>query len=125
MTTATTVRASDTERQAVVDRLHHALGEGRLDLSETDERVAAAYASVTRAELGPLLADLPDATPAATGLPTWAAVWAMLVWRVRATLLGDDEPAPTSAQRRNAALLIAVTVAFAAVCALLGAVVAH
>jgi len=43
----TGVRASDRERQDVVDRLHCSLGEGRLDLDETDARVSAAYASRT------------------------------------------------------------------------------
>ena len=55
------VRASDADRADTVARLHHALGEGRLDLAETDERVAAAYAARYRSELPPLLADLPDA----------------------------------------------------------------
>jgi len=39
------LRASDGERAEVVERLHQALGSGCLDLAETDERVAAAYAA--------------------------------------------------------------------------------
>lgn len=49
------VRASDAEREDTVARLHHALGEGRLDLAETEVRVAAAYVARYRSELSPLL----------------------------------------------------------------------
>jgi hypothetical protein len=60
-------RASDAEREAVVARLRHAAGEGRLTVDELDERIDAAYAATTRAELEPLTADLPDAPmPTAT-----------------------------------------------------------
>lgn len=52
-------RASDRERQLVVERLTRALGHGRLTLSEYDERVAAAYACVGRDELAALTDDLP------------------------------------------------------------------
>jgi Domain of unknown function (DUF1707)/Cell wall-active antibiotics response 4TMS YvqF len=63
-------RASDAEREAVVARLRHAAGEGRLTVDELDERVDAAYAATTRAELAPLTADLPDTPmPTATGAP--------------------------------------------------------
>ena len=61
-------RASDAEREAVVARLRHAAGEGRLTVDELDERIDAAYAATSRAELEPLTADLPDARlPTATG----------------------------------------------------------
>src|SRR5437867_6344007 len=73
------VRASDAEREAAVARLHHALGEGRLDLAEADTRVAAAYSARYRSELPPLLADLPDSGPAEPDTPTWAAVWIALL----------------------------------------------
>jgi hypothetical protein len=60
-------RASDSEREAVVARLRHAAGEGRLTVDELDERIDAAYAAKTRAELEPLTADLPDSPmPTAT-----------------------------------------------------------
>jgi hypothetical protein len=55
------VRASDADREAVVARLQTALGEGRIDLDEFGQRAGAAYAAVTTAELGLLLADLPSA----------------------------------------------------------------
>jgi hypothetical protein len=53
------LRVSDGERQAAVDRLRNAHDEGRLDLDEYDRRLAAAYASVTYADLDKLFLDLP------------------------------------------------------------------
>src|SRR5215468_4048609 len=53
------VRVSDAERDAVVARLNDATGEGRLTLEEYTERVGAALAAKTRADLDMLLADLP------------------------------------------------------------------
>jgi hypothetical protein len=55
-------RASDAEREAVVARLRDAAGEGRLTVEELAERIDAAYAAMTRAELEPLTADLPDSS---------------------------------------------------------------
>jgi hypothetical protein len=53
------VRASDRERELVVERLTRALGQGRLSLAEFDSRAASAHAAVTRAELADLTRDLP------------------------------------------------------------------
>jgi hypothetical protein len=53
------VRASDAERQLTVERLHRAVGAGRLTLEEFDERAAKAYAARTRGELADLTRDLP------------------------------------------------------------------
>ncbi|MFP5069273.1 DUF1707 domain-containing protein [Pseudonocardia nantongensis] len=53
------VRVSDAERQETADRLKMAHDEGRLALTEYDERIRDAYAARTRAELDTLLADLP------------------------------------------------------------------
>jgi hypothetical protein len=53
------VRASDSERELVIERLHRAVGNGRLTLEEFDERAAAAYAARTRGELADLTKDLP------------------------------------------------------------------
>ena len=52
-------RASDTEREATVAHLREAAAEGRLDVEELVDRIDAAYAATTRAELEPLTADLP------------------------------------------------------------------
>jgi hypothetical protein len=53
------LRASDSDREAVVERLRQALNEGRLSLFEWDERIALAYRASTYAELERLSADLP------------------------------------------------------------------
>ena len=55
------VRVSDAERESVAERLRRAHAEGRLDTTELEERVARCYAAKTRAELEPLVADLPGA----------------------------------------------------------------
>ena len=49
----------------MVAQLNSAFAEGRLDVAELDERVAAAYAAKTLGELVPLTADLPVRTAAA------------------------------------------------------------
>ena len=53
------IRASDQERESVVDVLRDAYTDGRLTLEEFDERTSAAYASKTWADLRELTADLP------------------------------------------------------------------
>src|SRR3954452_16468678 len=120
-TPGTSPRASDTERADAVARLHAALGVGRLDLAETDERVAAAYAARHRHELAALLTDLPHDDVAFTDAPSWAVLWTLLVWRARTAVTGTRGPRPTPAQHRNAALLIALAVAWVMVCAVAGA----
>ena len=118
------VRASDAEREAVVARLHGALGEGRLDLAETDLRVAAVYAARHRSELPALLADLPE--PTRTGPPPWSELWDSTVWAARDALLGHahtDGARPTAAQCRTAAWMVALTVLWMVGCAVLGAAV--
>jgi len=59
-------RASDRERDAVVQRVQDAFAEGRLDDAEFDDRSRAALTARTHADLDALLADLP-AVPAAPG----------------------------------------------------------
>ena len=53
------LRVSDQERHQVAEVLREAAGEGRIDLEELDQRLEAAYAARTYAELVPLTADLP------------------------------------------------------------------
>ncbi|WP_190182620.1 DUF1707 SHOCT-like domain-containing protein [Streptomyces cirratus] len=55
------LRASDADRERVVERLRDAVAEGRLDMEEFEERLDAAYKSRTYAELEPLTRDLPQA----------------------------------------------------------------
>ncbi len=64
MTDAPELRASDAERQHVVETLRRHLGEGRLTLGEFADRASLAYEARTVGELEPLLHDLPDLPPA-------------------------------------------------------------
>jgi hypothetical protein len=61
------LRAADVDRQFVAERLKSALDEGRLSLSEYDERLRDAYASKTYGDLDKVLADLPGFTPLVEG----------------------------------------------------------
>ena len=58
------MRAADSDRQAVADKLKQALDEGRLDLGEYDERLQRTYAAKTYGDLSGLLDDLPSPPPA-------------------------------------------------------------
>jgi Domain of unknown function (DUF1707) len=123
------VRASDAERAETVARLHDALGEGRLDLAETDVRTSAAYAAVYRDELPALLADLPggpsETQRTGTAAPTWAAVWSSVVWRARIAVfrgdLGTDPP--SAGQQRVAFALVVFALVWVTAFAFLGAAV--
>ena len=53
------IRASDKERESVVDVLRDAYTDGRLTLEEFEERTSAAYASKTWPDLRELTGDLP------------------------------------------------------------------
>ncbi|MCJ1677131.1 DUF1707 domain-containing protein [Streptomyces sp. APSN-46.1] len=63
------LRASDADRDRVAERLRDAVAEGRLDMEEFEERLEAAYASRTYAELEPLTRDLPAATGPSSAAP--------------------------------------------------------
>jgi Domain of unknown function (DUF1707) len=53
------LRAADTDRDAVVERLREAAGEGRLESEELEQRVEAALRARTYGELAWRVADLP------------------------------------------------------------------
>jgi hypothetical protein len=57
------LRAGDADREVVLERLQAAQAEGRLDLEEFDERVAATLAARTYGELAAVTADLPGGPP--------------------------------------------------------------
>lgn len=57
------MRASDDDRQQVVDRLRAAVEDGRLKMEEFTERMGLAYQAVTYGDLAKLVADLPPASP--------------------------------------------------------------
>ena len=58
------MRASDQDRQQVVDRLRVGLEDGRLTMEEYTDRMGSAYQAVTYGDLAPLCADLPAVPPA-------------------------------------------------------------
>jgi len=66
------LRASDSERDELVDALRNHAAEGRLTTEELEERTGAAYAATTRGELVALRRDLPEAARPAqqAGTPT-------------------------------------------------------
>jgi fatty acid desaturase len=100
------VRASDTEREQVAETLRTHAAAGRLDPDELDERLGRAFAARTRADLEPLVADLPAAAPKPRReLPRVApviplaillvAIWALTgagyfwpIWPIGALLIG-------------------------------------
>jgi hypothetical protein len=63
------LRASDDERESIVNELREHGAAGRLDVEELEQRVAAAYTARTHGELGALLADLPRTSPARRPAP--------------------------------------------------------
>ncbi len=65
------LRASDADRESVANVLREAAGEGRLTMDELDERLDAAYAAKTYAELRPITHDLPG--PGAAYVPAASA----------------------------------------------------
>ena len=67
------MRASDRDRQQVVERLRRALEDGRLTMEEYVDRMETAYRAATYGDLAPLCADLPAANPA-TAEPPAAAI---------------------------------------------------
>jgi hypothetical protein len=64
------MRASDADRDRVLDVLREAAAEGRLTPDELDERMGAALAARTLGELAALTADLPAGLPD----PAWPTV---------------------------------------------------
>lgn len=74
------IRASDSERDAVAERLRHAAAEGRLLASELEHRLALALRARTIGELDALVTDLPGtrrprrSRPPAVRLVSYAAI---------------------------------------------------
>ncbi|MFI8187263.1 DUF1707 domain-containing protein [Streptomyces sp. NPDC085946] len=62
--TAPDLRASDADRERVAEVLRDALAEGRLDMTEFEERLDATYRARTYGELAPITRDLPAGSAA-------------------------------------------------------------
>ena len=67
------MRASDRDRQQVVEQLRRALEDGRLTMEEYMERMEVAYQAATYGDLAPLCADLPISSQAIAGPQTIVA----------------------------------------------------
>ena len=77
------IRISDADRERAAARLQQALAEGRITLSELEERLTVVYAARYAADLLPPFADLPgdDVVPVQPATPTPAAAGQPLVLR--------------------------------------------
>lgn len=75
------MRVSDAEREVATERLRVAAGDGRLGLDELEERIEAAYAAKTYAELEPVTRDLPVSGSSTAPHPAAAPVGR---WRIGA-----------------------------------------
>jgi hypothetical protein len=69
MPTDDPIRASDADREVVVDTLREAYMAGRLTHDEFDERMSAAYSSRTWGDLQQLTTDLPSQPLLGTDIP--------------------------------------------------------
>jgi hypothetical protein len=63
------LRCSDVDRERVAEALRLAAGDGRLTLSELEERLDAAFRARTYGDLEPITADLPQGPYPIPGLP--------------------------------------------------------
>lgn len=63
------IRISDADRERAAQRLHTALAEGRITVSELEERLSVVYGARYEYELIPPLADLPSDQPVPVATP--------------------------------------------------------
>lgn len=78
MTSADAMRASDADREKVVQALQEQVGEGRLTLAEFEQRSSDAYATAkTVGDLRALMSDLPvdPLAPPKPPLASWQQPW--------------------------------------------------
>jgi hypothetical protein len=96
------IRASDQERESVVDVLRDALTDGRLTFDEFEERTAAAYAAKTWTDLRELTSDLPAQFWPGGSLPDEALIGVGLNQRAQDAPSPADPPAlPTHRVRHG------------------------
>jgi hypothetical protein len=104
------MRCSDEEREQTSARLHQAAGEGRLSLTEVEERLAQAYAARYRHELDALTDDLPPVPKPVTGWREGVLRARMYLVAFFAALMGRGD-APMSTRQRLLGLLAVLMVA--------------
>lgn len=78
------LRIGDADRERVARILGRHMSDGRLDMEEYEERLETVYAAVTRADLDPVLADMPELNERsiAPATASKAPVWAQLAFRL-------------------------------------------
>jgi len=91
------IRASDQERESVVDVLRDAFTDGRLTFDEFEERTASAYAAKTWTQLEELTSDLPAQPLLGAGLHQWPQAARPQAARPQAV----PPPGPPSRRRRD------------------------
>jgi hypothetical protein len=102
MTSPDAMRASDGERERVVQALQEQVGEGRLTLEEFEQRSSAVYEAKTVGDLRKLLEDLPvDVFPQTTPPFAMGAAWqqpfpmpAVPPWQQQRIARGGGRPNP-------------------------------
>ena len=82
------LRISDADRHQVAELLRQAAGEGRIDLDELDERLEAAFAAKTYADLVPITVDLPTQPITQAHAPTRGTTPATTTYETSLALLG-------------------------------------
>jgi hypothetical protein len=105
------LRASDADRDLIVDRLHRAATEGRIAPEELEQRVAVALKARTYGELAATVADLPAPRESGTRRPARRTAGGFALSAVRANpwLLVLAIPVLATAT----AIMIAATVVWA------------
>lgn len=73
MASGNEMRVGDAEREATAAELREHYASGRLTLDELNERLDAAFAARTRADLNAVMTDLPSARPGSAGGKGWSA----------------------------------------------------
>lgn len=95
MTDPDDVRASDSDRDAAIERLGFGTAEGRLTLEELSERIEAVHAARTHRELARITADLPERASSVPARQTSERRWLVSVfgdvtrtgsWRAQGTI---------------------------------------
>jgi hypothetical protein len=112
MATDDPIRASDADREVVVDTLREAYMAGRLTHDEFDERMSAAYTSRSWGDLRQLTTDLPSQPLLGTDVPVrdLAPTGALPALRPAQETDQEADSAQLPARRRPVAILIPLAV---------------
>ena len=75
MATGYNVRVGDADREAVAAQLREHYADGRLTLEELNERLDQTFAAKTKADLNPVMRDLPQVPRPVAGMPHGGTAW--------------------------------------------------